>query len=110
MELTKNKSPQNIEESSTIWGDFKFSFRLYKSNFKPIFIVLLIRIILVNAVGHSLQYIFRDDIYHLLPNMSPVWIEWLIRFPSTPLRRIRYRFPGRDQYRDRSGRDIPCEF
>ncbi|XEO78698.1 hypothetical protein WKT22_03737 [Candidatus Lokiarchaeum ossiferum] len=82
MILMKNQTPQNIEEKSTIWGDIKFSFHLYKQNFKPIFWVSLIRFLAIYSASHALRFVFHQQIYNSMPNMPVMWIEWLLRVPS----------------------------
>ncbi len=80
MILMKNQTPSQLEVTSSIWGDFKLSFSLLKSNFKPIFWLCLIRIIVVYGVDHFFKFIIRTKLYRIFYRIPIPTINLIVSF------------------------------
>ena len=80
MILMKNSSQVQTKEKSSVWGDFKLSFQLYKSNFKPIFLLCLIKIIVVYAIDHALKFYPPTRLYRIFLRIPVSTIDTVLSF------------------------------
>ena len=83
MILMKNQTPSQLEVTSTVWGDFKFSFSLYKKNFKPIFWLCLIQNIVEYAVDHFYKFVIRGRVYRTFYLVPMSTIDLIASFLPT---------------------------
>ena len=68
-----------------IKGDFQISFKLFRKNFLPFFIILLIGTVIYYAVNISLRIVFYENLIYTIPPEYISLIYSLIKLPSDAL-------------------------